>query len=128
MYKETTLFQFISDKVESENKAAASAGKADVSATEARKDYEYPPENLPCLLLSVGYHGEKNCAYVRLYDPESRKLYWWYDNTDHHPYCLSDLSIDDLKKNSKLMSHSGLLGFEEVEKYDLLHDLSLIHI
>ncbi len=122
MYKETTLFQFISDKVESENKAAASAGKADVSATEARKDYEYPPENLPCLLLSVGYHGEKNCAYVRLYDPESRKLYWWYDNTDHHPYCLSDLSIDDLKKNSKLMSHSGLLGFEEVEKYDLLHD------
>ncbi|MBS7247517.1 MAG: DNA-directed DNA polymerase I [Candidatus Jordarchaeales archaeon] len=124
MYKETTLLQFISsretEKKEDINNDADSKAGCTVGVAFGAS---YAPENTgACLLLSVDYDGERNCAYVRLYDPESGKLFWWYDNTGHRPYCLSDLSTEELKKNPRLMSHNGLVGFEIVEKYDLLHD------
>ncbi|MEM2134721.1 MAG: DNA-directed DNA polymerase I [Candidatus Jordarchaeaceae archaeon] len=81
------------------------------------------PENYgPGLVLSVEYDGKNNLAFTRLYDPKTKKLFCWYDNTNHHPYCYSDLDCEKLKQNKKLISHEGLLNFEEVEKYDLLSD------
>ncbi len=81
------------------------------------------PENYgPGLVLSVEYDGKSNLAFARLYDPKTKKLFCWYDNTNHHPYCYSDLDCEKLRQNKKLMSHEGLLNFEEVEKYDLLSD------
>ncbi|MEM2145227.1 MAG: 3'-5' exonuclease, partial [Candidatus Jordarchaeaceae archaeon] len=83
------------------------------------------PENYePGLLLSVEYDGKNNLAFARLYDPKNKRLFCWYDNTNHHPYCYSDLEEEKLRtlKNGKLVTHRGFLGFEEVEKYDLLSD------
>ncbi|MEM3586924.1 MAG: DNA-directed DNA polymerase I, partial [Candidatus Jordarchaeaceae archaeon] len=83
------------------------------------------PENYePGLLLSVEYDGKNNLAFARLYDPKNKRLFCWYDNTNHHPYCYSDLDEEKLRtlKNGKLVAHKGFLGFEEVEKYDLLSD------
>lgn len=124
MYKETTLLQFLpsceAKKESCNNKIDDNFASCTVNV---EADVPCVPENTgACLLISVDYDGERNCAYLRLYDPESGRLFWWYDNTGHRPYCLSDLSVEELKKNPKLMSHSGLVGFEEVEKYDLLHD------
>jgi len=88
----------------------------------ASKEDVTPKHLSPSILLSVDYDGKKQLAYVKLYDPKTAKIYYWYDNSDHRPYCLSDLSVEELKQNEKIASHSGLIGFEEVEKYDLLND------
>ncbi|MFB0560150.1 MAG: DNA-directed DNA polymerase I [Candidatus Lokiarchaeia archaeon] len=81
------------------------------------------PENYePGLVLSVEYDGKNNLAFTRLYDPKNKRIFCWYDNTNHHPYCYTDLDEEKLKSNKKLLTHDGFLGFEEVEKYDLLSD------
>lgn len=81
------------------------------------------PENYePGLLLSVEYDGKNNLAFARLYDTKNMRLFCWYDNTHHRPYCYSDLDEEKLRNNKKLVTHKGFTGFEEVEKYDLLSD------
>ncbi|MGB9728607.1 MAG: DNA-directed DNA polymerase I [Thermoprotei archaeon] len=86
--------------------------------------YEAPqPQNTgPCYLLSVVYDGEKGRALVKLYDPESKKIYFWYDNSGHKPYFYTDISPDDLRKNVKVIGHKGFDHFERVELYDTLRD------
>jgi len=81
------------------------------------------PRNLStAYLLSATYEGDKHAACLKLYEPESRKIYFWYDNTGHQPYCLSDAPIEELKKNGPLVSHQGFDHFERVTKFDALHD------
>jgi len=75
------------------------------------------------ILLSVGYDGTKGCAYAKLYNPENKKLFTWYDDEKtHRPYLLTDLSRDELEKIPDVRGHKGLIGFGEVEKYDPLRD------
>jgi len=79
--------------------------------------------NLPeSYMVGVTYDGEKRATLVKLYEPESSKIYFWYDNTGHKPYCFSDLPEKELQKIEPLMSHSGFDHFEVVEKYDPLKD------
>jgi len=74
-------------------------------------------------LLSVGYDGAKGCAYAKLYNPENRKIFIWYDEEKtHRPYLLTDLSREELEKIPDVINHKGLIGFGEVEKYDPLRD------
>ncbi|MEM3570621.1 MAG: DNA-directed DNA polymerase I [Candidatus Bathyarchaeia archaeon] len=73
-------------------------------------------------LIAVNYDGEKHSAYLKLYDPKNHKIYIWYDNTRHLPYCLSMESPENLTKNNSLTSHSGFHSIELVEKYDGLMD------
>lgn len=81
------------------------------------------PDNLPrSYLLSAGYDGDAKKVYLRLYEPESREIYLWYDNKGHLPYLISKTSRKDLEKNSKVTSHRGFKRFEEPEKYDALLD------
>jgi len=75
------------------------------------------------ILLSVGYDGAKGCAYAKLYNPENRKIFIWYDEEKtHRPYLLTDLSREELEKIPDVINHKGLIGFGEVEKYDPLRD------
>ena len=85
---------------------------------------ESPPETGTCVLLSVSYSGAKGKALAKLYDVEKGKIYFWYDNTGHEPYCLTDAPLQDLKSNRSIAAHPGFdpKGSREVEKYDLLHD------
>jgi len=95
------------------------------TAEKIKKLYFSPevPRNLSmAYLLSATYEGEKHAACLKLYEPESRKIYFWYDNTGHQPYCLSDAPIEELKKNGPLVSHQGFDHFERVTKFDALHD------
>lgn len=82
-------------------------------------EVEQPMNTGPCILLSVSYDGSKKKALCKLYDPENRKVYFWYDNTGHKPYCLSDLGPDKIKK-LPVVTHPGYSGVEVVEKYDPL--------
>jgi DNA polymerase I len=71
-------------------------------------------------ILSAGYDGDRRAAYLRLYEPKTRRIYFWYDNKGHLPYCLSDLPPEELMKIPNLANHPGLDYIEPVEKYDPL--------
>ncbi|MEM2906997.1 MAG: 3'-5' exonuclease [Candidatus Odinarchaeota archaeon] len=74
------------------------------------------------ILLSVNYDGDRGVAYAKLYCMDDDKIYLWYDNTMHHPYCLTDLKEEELRLIDGLMSHPGLIGFKKTKKYSLLYD------
>jgi len=91
-----------------------------------RKKRAYPPlapENLPpSYFVSATYDGKAGKALIKLYEPVSGKIYFWYDNTEHKPYCLTNLSQYELEKINRLMQHPGFAHFEIVEKSDPLLD------
>jgi len=85
----------------------------------------YPdfPENLPpSYLVSIAYDGKKALAKLSLYEPVSKKIYFWYDNTGHKPYLLTSLPPEEVEKLSGVTSHSGYDHVEVVEKFDPLHN------
>jgi len=95
------------------------------SKQKRRKKPVYPdyPEDLPpSYLVSVIYDGEKQLAMLKLYDPETQKVYFWDDNTGHKPYLLTSLPPEALRKLIRVTSHSGFDHFETVGKYDPLLD------
>ncbi len=73
-------------------------------------------------LLSAGYDGKAEKAFLRLYEPESQQIYLWYDDTNHLPYCISKASPKELRENKGLLSYPGFLTLELVEKFDALRD------
>ena len=81
-----------------------------------------PLNTPPCILLDVDYDGKEEKAYLKLYDPKNNRLYLWYDNTNHHPYCLTDIPKEKIKQNKAIINHPSYLGVEEVKKFDLLHE------
>ena len=73
-------------------------------------------------LLSAGYDGKAEKAFLRLYEPKSQQIYLWYDDTNHLPYCISKAAPDELRKNKALLSYPGFLTLEQIEKFDALKD------
>jgi len=73
-------------------------------------------------VLSVYYDGEQKRAGLKLYEPTTRTIHIWLDNTQHLPYCLSDQSIDELTHNSAVTGHPGFHSLQAVTKYDALGD------
>jgi DNA polymerase I len=66
------------------------------------------PENLPpSYFVSATYDGRSRKAVIKLYEPQSGRIYFWYDNTGHKPYCLTNLSQDQLEKIYRLIHHEG---------------------
>jgi DNA polymerase I len=81
------------------------------------------PQNLPCsYLVSATYDGKVGKALIKLYEPVSGQIYFWYDNTGHQPYCLTNLSQYELEKISRVVQHPGFDRFDIVEKFDPLLD------
>jgi len=73
-------------------------------------------------LVASCYDGEKKTAYLKLYNTTSHKIELWFDDSNHKPYCLSDLSVESLKENQALMAHPGFDHLKSVTKYDALKD------
>jgi DNA polymerase I len=81
------------------------------------------PDNLAAsYFVSATYDGRQKKAVVKLYDPESGNLYFWYDNTGHKPYCLTNLSPQDLIKMKGVTEHEGYDHQEQVDLLDPLLD------
>ena len=81
------------------------------------------PDNLStCYLLSAGYDGEAEKAFLRLYEPREQRIYLWYDNTGHLPYCISKRPKEELERIEELVKHPGFLRLEEIKRYDALRD------
>ena len=88
----------------------------DVSST----DSETPANLSPSFLLSIDYSGLHNKAMARLYNPNDKKVYFWFDNTDHKPYCYTDWPKQVVE--SSVNRKKGFLRAETVELHDLLKD------
>ena len=81
------------------------------------------PENLPpSYFVSATYDGRSRKAVIELYEPTSNKIYFWYDNTGHKPYGLTNLSPYELEKIYRLMKHESFNRFKLEEKFDALLD------
>ncbi|NWF95107.1 MAG: DNA-directed DNA polymerase I [Candidatus Thorarchaeota archaeon] len=79
------------------------------------------PDNLPAsFLLSVDYDGPRNKAIARLYRPDTKEVFFWFDNTGHQPYCYTDLSIQQVE--AKIKRNPGFVKAESVQLKDLLRD------
>lgn len=85
---------------------------------------ETPRDTDVCYLLSVSYSGKTGRALLKLYDPVKGCMYFWYDNTGHKPYCLTDLPAESAKKF--VATHDGFDHLEEVIKYDPLSDSKVV--
>jgi len=118
---------FADAKLHKKIRVAPNPGEGTVKLGEVEgKELVYEKQrtkNVPkSYILSATYNGEKRAACLKLYDPKTRRIHFWLDNTGHLPYCLSDLSIEELEKIEAIESHSGLHRIETVEKYDPLQD------
>ena len=84
--------------------------------------YRETPSDLgPSYLLSIDYAGgDIKKALARLYNPETKKIYFWYDNTNHKPYCYTDYPEQVVA--NKVGRHPGFLRTESVQLKDLLRD------
>ncbi len=81
-----------------------------------------PKSALPGVLLNIEYDGQKALAKLKLYNPSSMKVYEWLDNSEHHPYCLTDYSRSEIEKIKGVVEHKGFLKIEETSKFYLLLD------
>ena len=55
------------------------------------------------------------------------KIYFWYDNTNHKPYLLTDKTSEEIvQKYPKVITHKGFSHIEVVEKYDALNDRKVV--
>ncbi|MFW9985027.1 MAG: DNA-directed DNA polymerase I, partial [Candidatus Odinarchaeota archaeon] len=81
-----------------------------------------PPSSPPSVLVNIDYQGDARVAKTKLYDVEKREIYEWYDTTEHHPYCLTDLTREELAQRQEVIGHSGFLKLEELSKFNLLLD------
>jgi len=94
------------------------------AARQKRKRQPFPPvapANLPpSYFVSASYDGRQKKAVIKLYEPVSGQIYFWYDNTGHKPYCLTNLTPYELNKIDRLIHHEGFDSLEVMGKYDPL--------
>jgi DNA polymerase I len=93
----------------------------EVAIAEVRVGERESPNDLSAsYLLSVDYAGAQRRAFVRLYNPVDKKVYFWFDNTGHQPYCYTDFPVQVAEQ--KIGTHGGYVRSESVELTDLLRD------
>ncbi len=92
------------------------------ASTSHKAGYREEPTSLgPSYLLSVDYAGgDIKKAIARLYNPETKKMYIWYDNTGHKPYCYTDFPPQVVQ--SKVARNAGFAGTQTIKLRDLLRD------
>ncbi len=79
-----------------------------------------PQDLAESYFVGAGYDGERRAVYLKLYEPKTQKIHFWYDNTHHTPYCLSKDTLDALRKNEAIVRHPGFLKFEQAKRFDAL--------
>jgi len=91
-----------------------------------RDEFEAPHNLPPSYFVSATYDGGKGSALIKLYEPNSKRIFFWHDTTGHKPYLLTNLSPIELEKMPRVAGHIGFDHFETVEKYDPLLDRNVM--
>jgi len=77
-------------------------------------------------LLSVAYDGQLRKAMMKFLTEDGKNVFSVEDPTDHKPYCLSMLTEEQLRSNKELLSLPGIVGFEQVKKFNALSQTELV--
>ena len=116
---------------EPQRKAPKEVQVPEAAKPKERQPRQFPPtapHNLPpSYFVSASYDGRQRKAVVKLYEPKSGQLYFWYDNTGHKPYCLTNLKPEELQKFGRITSHESFDSFQAEERIDPLNDKT-IHV
>jgi DNA polymerase I len=86
------------------------------------KNFEAPSNLPPSYFVSATYDGDKAAVLIKLYEPLSRRIYFWHGTNGHKPYLLTNLSPIEIEKMDRVVGHPGFDHLESVEKYDALLD------
>jgi len=105
-----------------EEKPEQLATSEEQKTTEIVPKKKTPKQLPPSHFVSASYDGKKRKACIKLYEPKSKHIYFWYDTTDHKPYLLTNLSPYELDQIGQVKNHPSLDDFEPVEKFDPLLD------
>jgi DNA polymerase I len=79
----------------------------------------------PSYLVSIGYDGDQRRCFLRFYDPATTKIYFWYDDSGHKPYCYSKQPPVDLQKIDAIARNPGFDHFEQCSRFDALRSQSV---
>jgi len=75
-------------------------------------------------LIDAIYDGKRGVIRLSFLDPVSQTIFFWYDNTGHHPYLLTSASKEEIEE---LIGERGdYLGSNDVTKYDSIKDENVI--
>jgi DNA polymerase I len=74
----------------------------------------------PSYLISIGYDGDQRKCFLRFYDPTTHKIYFWYDDSNHKPYCYSKQLPEELQKMDAVARNPGFDHFEQQSRFDAL--------
>lgn len=78
-------------------------------------------ENLGAsMLVSASYDGELRVPVLKFYEPLEQRIYHWYDNEGHRPYCYSKWPLEMVR--SALAMRHDIVDLRVEEKMDLLTD------
>ena len=83
-------------------------------------DLQELPENTPSLLLSAIYLGDEQKVYLKFYDSNSNKIYFWRDRTNHKPYCYTKMQYKNIAE--KIVQIEKKYSLESTKKIDLISD------
>lgn len=86
------------------------------------------PENVPCLLLSSFYVGEKKSVFLKFYNPSDSQVYFWSEyflqgnaNNKHQPYCYVKKEFAS-EANRIVDDEKTRYSIQEVKKLDDILD------
>jgi DNA polymerase I len=86
------------------------------------------PENVPVLLLSSFYVGEKKSVFLKFYNPDDSQVYYWSEyfygsnNSERHqPYCYVKKEFE-LEAMDAAHSDTGKFKINHVKKFDDIID------
>ncbi len=80
------------------------------------------PELDKGFLLGAGYDGDRRVAYLKILDPETQKVRYYYDKTLHKPYCFSKKSPAEL---AYLRKRDDVEDIVVEQKWDPLTDTTI---
>ncbi len=102
-----------------------------VNLASDKKDEYYSkklPEDIPSLLLSSFYVGEKKSVFLKFYNPADSQIYFWSEyfigNTSskkHQPYCFVKKKFE-VEAKSVVDQESTKFQIQEVKKVDDIVD------
>ena len=72
------------------------------------------------MLVSSTYEAKKNVVVLKFYNPKTKELTLWDDETGHYPYCFSKLLKNELPVD--IETGEGVRNVEDTEKIDLIKD------
>ena len=85
------------------------------------------PENIPSLLISAFYIGEKKSVFLKFYNPDDSQVYFWSeyfinnDRKKHQPYCFVK-EIYAAEAKTVVEKESNKFKIEKIKKQDDIDD------